>query len=247
MKNGEKSLNKLFDLIELISRSPQGISGKELAEVAQIPLSTTFRMLKFMTDREFLQVNKGIYTLGLSFVRWGNVASNHNQLIKASRPVLKELARQTRECVHLAELQGNQIVYIDKYEGSNPIRLGSRIGQKGPLHCTGVGKAIFAYQNQQIQEELLAAIQYEVFTPTTIRNETAMRKELELIRNQGYAIDNCEHEEWVFCIAVPILDQKGKCIAGISISGAEVYVREDSPRLIKLITAASRQITANLA
>ena len=90
-------------------------------------------------------------------------------------------------------------------------------------------------------------MEYQIFTPTTITDETAMRQELANICRQGYAIDNCEHEDWIFCIAVPILDAKGKCIAGISISGAEVYIKENSERFIKLLTAASRQITVNLA
>ena len=247
MKNGEKSFNKLFELVELIAQSHNGMTGKDLAEISQIPVSTTFRMLKFLSDHDFLRVDRGIYTLGVGFVRWGNVARKQNPLIQAARPVLKELAYQTQETVHLAKLQGDKIIYIDKVEGSRPIRMNSLIGKLNPLYCTGIGKAIFAFQTPEVQSRLLENIEYTAYTNTTITDEAAMRCELELIRQRGFAIDNCEHEDWVYCIAAPILSVRGECVAGISISGAEVYMKGSSDKFTRLITAASKRISENLS
>jgi len=246
MKNGEKSFSKLFDIIEQLAQSHQGMSAKELAEACAIPPSTTFRMLKFMVDNDYVRADRGIYTLGVGFVRFGNVACQQHPLIKAARPVLEELSRETRETVHLAKLQHDRILYIDKVEGSRPIHMGSLIGKRNPLYCTGVGKAIFAFQPRSVQENLLAAIEYVPFTATTITSEAAMRAELTRIRARGYAVDNCEHEQWVYCVAAPVLTRKGQCIAGISISGAENYLREMSEHLARLITAAAHQIAGNL-
>lgn len=246
MKNGEKSFSKLFDLVELLAQSHNGMTGKELSEASEVPLSTTFRMLKFLVDHDFLRVDRGIYTLGVGFVRWGNVACKQNPLIKAARPVLEELSHQTLETVHLAKLHGDKIIYIDKVEGKRPIGMGSLIGKLNPLHCTGVGKAIFAFQTPEMQAKLLNNIVYTRFTETTITTAEAMQTELDLIRQQGYAIDNCEHENWVYCIAAPILTRSGECIAGISISGADVYMKSSSEKLTRLITAASRRISENL-
>lgn len=246
MKNGEKSFSKLFELVELLAQSHNGMTGKELSELSGIPVSTTFRMLKFLVDHDFLRVDRGLYTLGVGFVRWGNVACKQNPLIKAARPVLEELAHQTMETVHLAKLHGDKIIYIDKVEGRRPIRMGSLIGKLNPLYCTGVGKAIFAFQAPDVQLRLLGNIEYIAHTDTTITDEPAMCRELELIRQRGYAIDDCEHEEWVYCIAAPVLDRNGECIAGISISGAEVYMKNSSEKFTRLITAASRRISENL-
>lgn len=246
MKNGEKSFNKLFDIIELLAQSSTGMTGRELAEASDIPLSTTFRMLKFMVDNDYLRADRGIYTLGVGFVRLGNVACKQNPLIKAARPVLEELSYRTQETVHLAKLQNDKIIYIDKVEGSRPIRMGSLIGKLNPLYCTGIGKAIFAFQPAAVQEKLLGSMEYEPFTDKTITDEKSMRQELERIRQQGYAIDNCEHEDWVYCLAAPILNRDHECIAGISISGAEMYMKEASDQLARLLTAAARQISVNL-
>lgn len=246
MKNGEKCFSKLFDLIEQLAQSPQGLTGKELSEMCAIPPSTTFRMLKFMVDNDYVRSDRGVYTLGVGFVRFGNVACQQHPLIKAARPVLEELSRETKETVHLAKLQNNRILYIDKVEGSRPIHMGSLIGKRSPLYCTGIGKAIFAFQPRSVQESLLTAIEYVPFTATTITGEAAMRAELSRIRTRGYAVDNCEHEEWVYCVAAPVLDRDGQCVAGISVSGAETYLKKISEHLARLITAAAHQIAANL-
>lgn len=246
MKNGEKSFGKLFDLIEQLAQSRHGMSGKELSEACAIPLSTTFRMLKFMVDNDYVRADRGIYTLGVGFVRFGNVACQQHPLIKAARPVLEELSRETRETVHLAKLQNDRILYIDKVEGSRPIHMGSLIGKRNPLYCTGVGKAILAFQPRAVQEKLLASIEYVPYTATTVPDEAAMREELARIRARGYAVDNCEHEAWVYCVAAPVLARNGQCVAGISISGAETYLRKTSEHLARLITAAAHQIAGNL-
>lgn len=243
MKNGEKSFGKLFELVEIIARSRKGVSGKELAESSGIPLSTTFRMLKFMVDNSYLRVQGGFYSLGLSFARLGNIAREQNPLLKIARPILEELSAQTMETIHLAELKNNQIIYIDKVEGDRPIRMGSMIGKLNPIYCTGVGKAICAFLPLAEQERLLKEIEYHPFTATTIISSEALRKELIKIRHQGYAIDNCEHEEGVYCLAAPILSYNDISIAGISISGAEMYIRDDTARLARLITRAARQIS----
>jgi len=244
MKNGEKSFSKLFDIIELVAQSPAGMSGKALAEATAIPLSTTFRMLKFMVDKDYLRSDKGVYTLGVGFVRLGNVAESQNPLIKTARPLLAELSLQTQETVHLAKLQNDKIIYIDKVEGSHLIHMGSLIGKSGPLYCTGVGKVILAFQKPDRQEEMLQTIDYHAFTDHTITDESAMRDELARIRQQGYAIDDCEHEDWIYCVAAPIFDNSGSCIAGISLSGAEMYMRKRRQQLAGLLIAAANHISS---
>ena len=103
IKNGEKSFSKLFELLEIIAGTDHGISGKEPAAVSGIPQSTTFRMLKFMADHDYLRADHGLYSLGTGFIRLGNAALQQHPLMKLTRPILEELSRQTQETVHLAE------------------------------------------------------------------------------------------------------------------------------------------------
>ena len=94
------------------------------------------------------------------------------------------------------------------------------------------------------QEEMLQTIDYHAFTDHTITDESAMRDELARIRQQGYAIDDCEHEDWIYCVAAPIFDNSGSCIAGISLSGAEMYMRKRRQQLAGLLIAAANHISS---
>ena len=246
MKNGEKSFSKIFELIDLIARSSNGLSGKELSALSGIPLSTVFRMTRFLCDNNYLRSERGLYTLGAGFVLLGNAARRQNPLIKVARYYLEELSELTRETVHLAQLQEQQIIYIDKVEGKRPIRMGSMIGKTCPLHCTAVGKAVLAYLPGKRREELLNSIEYTVYTPDTITDRTELCGELELIRRQGYAVDNCEHEEWVYCLAAPILNHENESVGAISISGAAVYMLDRAKELAELVKSAAGKISGNL-
>ena len=244
--NGEKSFAKLFDLLEAIANSSGGLSGRELSQHTSIPVSTVFRMLKFLCGKDYLNVDRGIYTLGSSFVRLGNTACSQNPLLKAARPFLEELSRHTRETVHLAKLQEDKVVYADKVEGSRTLRMGSMIGKYSPLHCTGVGKVLLAFQKESRREELLNRMDCPIFTKHTITDIDELRKELTSIRKRGFAIDQCEHEEWVYCLAAPVLDRQGNILAAVSISGAEMYLKDNTERLAGLLTTAAKQISRNL-
>ena len=246
MKNGEKSIGKLFDLVELISSSRGGISGRELSAASGIPVSTVFRMLKFLSGAGYVRARGGVYLLGTGFVRLGNMAREQNPLMTVARPVLEELSAVTMETVHLAELKDRRIIYVDKVDGVRPVRMGSMIGKTAPLHCTGVGKAILAFLPEAEQETILARMEYQPFTANTIRSAEEMAEELVRIRRAGFATDDCEHEEGVFCVASPILDYRGFSIAAISVSGAEVYIRREAGRLAGLVTAAAGRISEML-
>ena len=246
MKNGEKSIGKLFDLVELISSSRGGISGRDLSAASGIPVSTVFRMLKFLSGAGYVRARDGAYFLGTGFVRLGNVAREQNPLSGIARPVLEELSAATMETVHLAELKDRRIIYVDKVEGVRPVRMGSMIGRTGPLYCTGVGKAILAFRPEPERENLIAQMEYLPFTAATIRSPEIMTREIDRVRQAGFATDQCEHEEGVFCIAAPILDYRGFSIAAISVSGAEVYIRRDAERLAGAVTAAARRISEML-
>ena len=145
IKNGDKSFSKLFDIIEEIAQSRSGLKGREIAEKTGLPVSTTFRMLKFLVENGYLRSAASTYTLGLGIARLGNIAASQNPLLKISRPLLAELSAKTMETVHLAELKDHQIRYVEKVEGVRSVRMGSLIGNYSPLFCTGIGKAILAF------------------------------------------------------------------------------------------------------
>lgn len=243
IKNGDKSFSKLFDIIEEIAQSRSGLKGREIAEKTGLPVSTTFRMLKFLVENGYLRSAASTYTLGLGIARLGNIAASQNPLLKISRPLLAELSAKTMETVHLAELKDHQIRYVEKVEGVRSVRMGSLIGNYSPLFCTGIGKAILAFLPPEELEEELKKIEWKVYTGTTLRTVPALLHDLSEIRERGYAMDNCEHEIGVYCLAAPILDYSGHAIAGISISGSELYLKSRTRELASLVREAAAKIS----
>lgn len=246
MKDGEKSLARVFEILEAVGRSRCGLRGPEVAAALGVPVSTVFRMLKFLTDRGYLRKKETRYTLGPGLMRLGSVARGQNPLAQLARPLLTELSEETGETVHLAELRGSEVVYIDKVEGSRPVRMGSMIGRSSPCYCTGVGKALLAFQPAARREKLVAETVFDRFTPHTIGNGAALRRELEAVRSRGYAVDDGEHEPGVFCVAAPVLDASGEAVAGISVSGSEIYLRERVAAVATRVVSAARRLSEEL-
>ena len=243
IKDGDKSLAKLFEIIEAVGGTRSGMKGRDIAAKTGYPVSTTFRMLKFLAERGYLRSESSLYTLGPGLIRLGAIASSQNPLLRISRPFLEELSAKTMETVHLAELHNDSVVYIDKVEGSRSVRMISLIGSRGPLYCTGVGKVILAHLPENRLDPLLDGMVLTPYTKHTIRSKKQLRKNLEEIRRQGYAVDDCEHELGVFCIAAPILDYSGNIVAGISISGSELYLRPRRSDLALLVRKTAQEIS----
>lgn len=244
MKDGEKTMGKGFELLELVGRSRNGLKGREAAEALGMPVSTAFRQLKFLAERGYLRSSDGVYTLGSALIRLGNEAMRQNPLSRLAHPVLSELSDATCETVHLAERRGDRVVYVDKVEGSRPVRMGSMIGNTSPLHCTGVGKAILAFLPEAERNELVAKIDLPRFTERTITDRAEFAAELGRVCLQGYAVDDCEHEPGVFCVAAPVFDSAGTVLGAVSVSGSELYLREGQETLRERVRAAAGAISA---
>ena len=244
MKNGEKTLGKGIELLERIGRSRNGLKGRDIAAALEMPVSTTFRLLKFLTECGFLRCDGGVYTLGGTLARLGGEAMRQNPLARLAHPILEALAETTCETVHLAELCGARVVYVDKVEGSRSVRMGSMIGRSGPLHCTGVGKAMLAFLPERERRRLLDRLTLERFTPNTIVDRGRLEEELERIRRAGFAVDDCEHEPGVFCAAAPVFDPAGGVIGAMSVSGSEYYLRSNLDRLSEQLRAAAAELSA---
>ncbi len=242
--NGEKSFFKLFGILETVAAGREGLAGREISEKTGIPASTAFRMLKFLADRGYLRSAGGRYSLGPGLVRLGVLAQEQNPLRILAHPYLASLSEQTMETVHLAALRGTEVCYFDKVEGRRSVHMGSLVGNTSPLYCTGVGKAILAFLPRNERSALLDRIRLKPFTPGTIRTRAALEKELETIRRRGYAVDDCEHELGVYCVAAPVLDNAGNAAAGISISGSALYLRKKRTELAGLVCAAAGMISA---
>ena len=246
MENGEKSFSRVFDILDLIASRAEPRGAREIARTLELPESTVYRMLKFMARRGLVERTPNGFLLGGECLRLGGMAQEQNLLPRLARAVLAKLAEETRETVHLARMQGNHIIYVDKIDGVRSIRMGSMIGLTSPLHCTGIGKAILAALPSRELAEKLPMLNLERFTERTICDAAALKRELELIRERGYAIDDCEHEIGVYCVASSVCDRRGNVVAGISVTGSSLCLKPETEVLSRKVRRAAELISAKL-
>ena len=159
-------------------------------------------------------------------------------LFSASKPLLEKLSNDVKEIVHLVERDGNEVVYLHKFEPLlRPISITSSVGLHNPMYCTGVGKSIMAYLPEKEVRAIWDGTQVIPFTPKTITTWEALQEDLSCVRERGYAIDDEEHDLGVRCIAAPIYNWNGTPVGAMSISGTVARMTPDkiekfSPKLI---------------
>jgi DNA-binding IclR family transcriptional regulator len=187
-----------------------------------INTSTTFRLLATLVNHNFLEVDDptGKYQLGFFCLELARSYQTGNELLRVARPRLKRLRDSTKETVHLAALDGMEVVYLEKLEGLHAIGLmSSRVGRRAPAYCTGLGKALLSQKDPEFVLENMAWGNLTRFNERTIIEPDALIAHLDEIRQRGYALDEGEHESTVRCVAAPIFDHSGETIAAVSVSG----------------------------
>jgi len=174
-----------------------------------------------LVDRGYAvkETASGKYRLTLRTFEIGCRVSGVWDLLTAARPLLEELAAESKEAVHLVERDGSSVVYLYKAEPYRQlVRMGSRTGLRNPMYCTGVGKSILALLPREEVARIWESETITAFSPNTITSLDRLQTELELTRQRGYALDNEEHEAGVCCVACAIRNWAGLPVAAISIS-----------------------------
>jgi DNA-binding IclR family transcriptional regulator len=219
-----RAILRALDVLEAFSPERPTLSLMEVSEAVGLHASTAFRLLATLQSRGYVEQDprSGQYRIGVASLRPGHTFLARLNVRDRVAPFLEELRDETRETVHLAILDENtmEVVYLEKLEGLQPIGLmGSRVGGRCPGHCTGVGKALLAYHDQEAVRTFFSNNEMHSYTPTTITSVQRLMEELAAIRHRGYALDNSEHEPGVMCVAVPLRNHMNHVVAAMSVSG----------------------------
>ena len=218
---GVQSLDRAFDLLELLCKSPNGMAIHQLSEITGLHKSTVHRLLAAMASRGYVRRDpeSAVYRAGMRLCELSEYIQENLDVVARAREPMERLSRTTGETVHLVAREGAEIVYVYKVESIHgAIRMVSRIGMRRPLYCTGVGKAILATWPDEEARALWRASDVRPWTPYTIVDEAAFFQELAQVRRLGYAMDNEENELGVRCIAAAIPDYRGRASYAISVS-----------------------------
>jgi IclR family transcriptional regulator, KDG regulon repressor len=228
-----QTLERASFILDILGRSPQGISIKDLSDKMHLPKGTTHRLLSSLSYFGYVRQDQNTknYFLGFKLVELGNMLLGQLDLRKEAEPFLRNLAERTKETVHLVILDGNEIVYLDKLETephTGGLRMASRVGSRNPAHSCAVGKALMAY----LPAEALAKIVEEKGLPkrtgNTITEYNQLKEHMTLVRKQGYAVDDEENERGIRCVGAPIFNEAGRAVAAISVSGPAFRVTKKS-------------------
>ncbi len=216
------SILRASNILKCFSGDKTHFKITELARHLGLDRSTTYRILLSLEKAGFVEKDEaGTYSLGLAAFEIGNAYLMQTDLIQVSKPIMADLASKVQETVHLAVLSDIEIVYVDKVDSPRTLGVISKLGQRGPLHCTSLGKTLLAFQPEDEQARIIQKIRMNPFTSRTITTKPRLIEELRIIKKQGYALDRREIEEDVECIGAPILNHLGNVIAALSISGPQ--------------------------
>lgn len=244
-----KSVGRALDIITLVSSKKGGLGVTEIAKQIDINKSSVYRILSTLAQYGYIEqdADTGRYKIGYKFLEISSKLLDSIDIRAEAKPYLLDLERETNEVIHLAVWDQGEVVYIEKLDGNQTLRMHSKVGKRAPMHCTSVGKVILAYLPLNTVEEIIDRKGLPVHTNTTITEKDAFLKELIKIKQKGYALDLEENEYGITCVAVPIFDHDGKVVASISISGPTMRMTDDRmEQLKKKIKEAGLNISVRL-
>ncbi len=236
-------------LLKCLAKAGASLKMRELAARLGLDRSTTYRVLLSLEKCGLVEKDPktGEFSLGVGAFDIGSAYLRKTDLMQVAKPIMTELAGKAQETVNLAILSGAEILYIDKVDSPRSVGVMSKIGQKNPLYCTALGKALLAFQAKEDQSRILQGMQFRARTSRTITKRAQLMAELEKTFRRGYALDQREIEEEVECIAAPIRNHLGAVIAAISISGPQRKIHTPREKhFVENVVEAAAQISAKL-
>jgi DNA-binding IclR family transcriptional regulator len=243
-----KTLDRFFSIIDVLEKNKK-MRLQEIADCLNLDKSTVYRFVTKMSKYKFVEREPETkkYMLGLRFLNISSRIIERLDIKEKSKESLDNLSEITQETIHLGMLWGNEIMYIDKKESNNPIRMYSQVGKTIPIYCTAMGKVILAFQDAEKIEQIINSITFKRNTPNTIVNKEGLLNEIAAVRENGFAIDKEEHENGITCIAASIRDYTQEVIAAISITKIlSQYKTEDVIQYKDLIISESKNISRKL-
>jgi len=182
----------------------------------------------------------------MKLVEMGLSAMEEMSLPRVAQPVIDELSERVNESVNLAVRHEAEVVYIGQSSTNRLVTFFTRLGQRAPLYCTGVGKAMMATMPVTTVRVLVGDGEWTRYTATSVGNWSELERQLEDIRHRGYAIDMEEREIGVACVAAAILDASGGVLGALSISGPSGRILPKTDVLALEVQKAAAQISARL-
>ena len=241
-----QTVARAIDVVSYVS-----VNSRSLSEVALhlgVHKSTALRLLQTLEEGGFVRrLADGRYGMGFELIALGQIALDQVEARSIAHAELQELSNKVGHTVHLGQLVGDQIIYVDKIDGRGTVAMGSRIGLTAKIHTAAVAKVIAAFQSPEDVERLIGDSAFERYTATTLSSKQQFLDDLKAIRSRGWAEDDGEHEDYINCVALPVHDARGKVTYGISVTALRaVSTLEQLRKDLPLYRKVAEKISQNL-
>ena len=228
-KNSKHNLSviKAIRIINLLAENNDKMSLAEISSKLSLLPSTAHHLITSLKMEHYVEQNLRTkkYGLGLRLFEIGLSNNYYQLLVDRVTPVLELISGETGESSNLAVMIEGQITYIAQKQSTQMMKTFVRLGQRSPVHCTGVGKVLISDLAEEEIRLIISQHGLKRYTNNTITTVDEFLNEVKNVKRDQYALDREEREDGVFCIAVPVYNSAGKIVAAISVSGPEVRMK----------------------
>ncbi len=238
------SLAKALRILVVLGEGPASLD--ELAVRLDVHKTTVLRLLRTLAEEHFVHRNDHHrYRLGSRLFELSSRGMEQREVRAVAAPHLHTFNRAHGHTVHLSERDGDEIVYIDKLESHDHVRMASRVGLRGPVHSTAAGKVLLADLPAAELDRVLDTVVFAPRTPHTLTDRAAYLAELDRVREQGGAQDRVENEPSINSTGAPVRGPAGTVVAAVSVSVPSIVAGYDQlielvPSLLAVTGAISR-------
>jgi IclR family KDG regulon transcriptional repressor len=243
-----QTIEKASEVLALFDREHPEWGVREVAKALGLAKSSAHDLLTSLEQVGLLGKNdEGRYRLGWRLVTLSETLLATTELRRAARPIMEELAEQYRETIHLAVLDDTKVVYVDKLEGKQAVRVElTSLGTRLYAHCSALGKVLLAHQPEENVKRIIKVEGLPRFTANTITDAVELEQALARIRRQGYSTDQEEILPDLCCIGAPIHNHTGHVIAAISMSIPAYRFQRSQTEFRKAVMRTGKLISERL-
>jgi DNA-binding IclR family transcriptional regulator len=222
------AIDKALSILELLSHHPYGLRMVDIARELALPKSSTHMTLEVLRTRGYvIRDDTGCHRLGLKLFELGARMLQGLDVRQVVRPHLEALSQRTGLTSHLAALDGNQVVYLDRVDGHGLVRFDTYVGKRAAVNLTAVGKAIVAYMPEAQLDEILRA-DFRRGRASAPSLPFEFKAQLREFRELGYMVDDEEDVQGIYCVAAPLHDASGKVTWSVGVIGLKSDLPGDS-------------------
>jgi DNA-binding IclR family transcriptional regulator len=243
-----QSIERAIKIINCFSERTPELKLTEIADMLDLNKSTIHGIINTLKDGGLIDQNEENqkYRLGLNLVHYAAQVLKSLDIRRVAEPVIRQLCDEVNETVHLGVLDGKEIVYIDKMESNQSIRIFTSIGTRYHAYCTAIGKSILSDYSNEAIERLLPDVLPQ-YTKTTKTSKAAILAEIDEVRHTGYALDLEENVEGLKCVGAPIYNHEGHVKYSISVSGPiQRMTDEKTAMIIERVKIAAQEISKKI-